>query len=210
MMGAAVWVVPILHPAYILRGLFGLEPAQVLYLKRVRKILDGWEPPQPSVEEGPPGALTHPTLEQMFQWKGELERLPDRTLAVDIENAGDFLLCVGFCRVADEQSLCVPLRKQGGEPWWEWEDLREVVGWLCAILEDPSIPKVFHNGQAHDVPVLERLGFEVRGYAGDTLIMQHVAYPEMPKRLEFIGILYSGMPAWKWLSRGADEEGEGK
>lgn len=204
------YVVPILHPAYIMLGLFGLEPAQVLYLKRVRRVLDGWDPPIPPIEPGPPGCITRPTSEDMADWRAALASLPDQTVTVDIENAGPHILCIGFCRVADLVAISIPFRKKGGAPWWFAPFLPLVIEWVDEILSNPEIPKVFHNGQAHDVPILERTGFVVRGFTDDTMLMQHVCYPEMPKKLEFLGILYAGMPAWKWLSKGTEEEGEGK
>jgi hypothetical protein len=69
-------------------------------------------------------------------------------------------------------------------------------------------PKVFHNGQAFDIPYLEDLGFEVNGYAGDTLLMAHLALPELPKGLQFLATLYCRLPMWKRLVE--EEEGVDK
>jgi hypothetical protein len=82
------------------------------------------------------------------------------------------------------------------------------IAWTYGVLASPDIPKVFHNGQAYDIPLLIENGFDVGGYMGDTLLMAHCAYPEMPKSLEYLGVLYGKVPGWKHLTR--DYEGEGK
>ena len=205
-----VWAVPILHPSYIMRGQWALEPAQVAYLKRALKIAKGWDPPLEDVTACPPGCVLQPTLGDLDDWRTGLEGCADRRVAADLECAGPVLLGVGLMRFEDEVGIYVPFRHHLADTYWRtYKDCGKAAVWLDGVLSDPTIPKVFQNGQAFDVPYLQDIGFEVQGYEDDTMIMQHVAYPEMPKGLEYLGILYAGLPAWKWLAKVADQ-GDGK
>jgi ribonuclease D len=72
-----------------------------------------------------------------------------------------------------------------------------------------SCPKVFQNGQAFDVPILEANGFTVTNYIWDTLLMQHIAYAEMQAGLEHMARLYCGVNGWKHTIKG-EQAGEWK
>lgn len=204
-LGPKRWAVPLLHPAYILRGQFALEPAQVMYLERALRIAGGEDPTVPDVTKPPLGGIVLPTLADLVEWRKGLEACKDHTITCDIEGVWPALIGIGFCRLEDEISLYIPIRTVDAEHYWSLSDLEVVVRWLDDLLGDPSIGKVFHNGQTFDVPFLERLGFKVRGYVDDTLVLQHNTYADMPKRLEFCAILYAGLPSWKWLVSVGDE-----
>jgi hypothetical protein len=201
-----VWAVPILHPAFILRGRFADEPAQVLYLKRARELLAN---PGSAAGGSVPVAPVRPTLVDLHQWEAGLVA-SGGGCAVDIETAGDHLRCVGMAWLAEPYTpLVVPVRTQGGDLYWSPSDFRDMLVWLWGILADESLQKVFHNGQAFDVPMLEHWGFTVRGYEFDTMLAQHVCYPGMDKGLEFMAKMYLGSPGWKHMVRG-ETDGEGK
>ena len=199
-----MWVVPILHPAFILRGNFAEEPAQVLYLKRAKEIDEkGWELFDSSTP--PKGAVLKPTVQDLVAWE---RGVGPRGVTVDIECARRRLRCVGLCRIDDLVPLVVPLLGQGGAHLWSPEDYGSVVRWLQRFLAGP-VPKWFHNGLSFDIPILRHSGYDVGGYAGDTLLAHHIAYPEMPKRLAYLANLYLGIGGWKQLVR-EDDEGENK
>lgn len=199
--------VPILHPAYILRGKWGLEPAQVVALQTLRELASnpGYVPP--NVREPPPGALTDPTIPELEDWCAGVD---DSGVAVDVETAGEFLVCVGMCRLRDYRSIVFRFRRQGGSTYWRRDaDLRRCVELCFDLLAAPKIPLVFHNGQNFDIPYLRRVGFLVNGYAFDTMLAHFLAYPEMPKGLAFLAGLYLQIPSWKFLAT-PEMEGEGK
>jgi hypothetical protein len=188
----------------IVRGRWGEEPSQILHLKRA------WGTPMryENIDEPPPGALLDPTVEQLREWRAGIGPLG---ITVDIENAGPHLVALGLCRVDDEVPVVISFRRGSGsaEPTHSIDELVARIQFIHEVLGDPSIPKVFHNGQAHDVPHLEELGFRVEGYADDTILMAHVAYPEMRKSLQKLAILFAGMPKWKHLVK-EEEEGDQK
>lgn len=221
------YIVPLLHPAFIQRGQFAQEPAQILYLKRIKQISLTGKWPALKAGEAPPGAILYPTLEDMHQWEKELWEPEDpsssqinvyapgglgwvtKGCTVDIENAGDHITIVGLCRLKDLVSIVIRFRRKKGELYWtSISRLRAVISWLSGILFNDAIPKVFHNGQAHDIPILEKSGFITRNYSFDTMLAQHIAYPELPKRLEFVASLYTGVSGWKRMV--GEDEGEGK
>lgn len=202
-----VTVVPVLHPAFILRGMYAQEPAQIAYLRRAKHIADTGELP---VTELPANSLLQPTFEEMLQWEHELRASGDG-MAVDIETAGDHIRMIGMAHLAyPHRPIAIHFRTMGGQPYWSgWRDFTEVATWVWRLLADDSLDKVFHNGQAFDVPLLELNGFQVAGYTFDTMLAQHVCYPGMSKGLEYMSKFYLGSPGWKHMVK--DEfDGEDK
>lgn len=203
------WAVPLLHPAYILRGQFAEEPAQVEYLKRAKEIASGKDYEEEDFNRVPEGVWYRPspTLGTLDEFRQRVGAAP--VLAVDIETAGDHLRLVGLYCDATRSYLGFPVRTPGGGVYWNPQDLPVAVGWLWDLLSDPDVGKVFHNGQAFDVPMLERNGFVVRGYAFDTMLGMHIAATGVPKDLEYLSKLYLGKSGWKGMVKG-EVEGEGK
>lgn len=214
-MKRTIWVCPIHHPAYILRGKWGHRPAQPIYLERVKRTVEslkqGDTPEVVDVTKPAPGVLLGPTIDDVHRFIAGCG--PDG-VTVDIETAGnEVLVCIGFCRMGDGEGIVIPFRRRGGAMYWpDFTHHRAATSAVYHLLADPTVPKVFHNGQAFDVPWLERQGFTVAGFGDltegvDTLVSQHSMYSEMPKGLQFCAILYEGLPAWKDT---LDDEVEGK
>ena len=202
-------VLPVQSPAYILGGNWSGEPAQIEYLKYAKELASGLEYRRPNFSQPPPcGKHTAtPTLSDLREFR---DSVGPGGIVVDIETAGDHLRLVGLLTSDNHDYLGFPLRCQGGAGYWDPADLPSAVQWLWELLADPDIPKTFHNGQAFDVPVLERNGFVVAGYEFDTMLGMHVAYPGVPKRLEDLSKIYLRAGGWKSLVRGVEETGEGK
>lgn len=204
-----LWVVSILHPGSVVRGAWAAEPQQWEYLKRARALAGGgWEPP--SHEQLTNRFNFHPTGTAVRDWCSRV--ILDRaTIACDIECAGPHLVCIGFCRLDNKEGIVVRFRGPAGVPLWGAE-LPAVVEATYEVLSDPLVPKWFHNGQAFDIPYLEAQGFEVAGFAGDTMLLQRYMFPEMGASLQECGVFYLGVPAWKYLSKdiNQDEAGDGK
>lgn len=189
--------VPILHPAYIQRGQWAQEPAQIIHLSTARGILEKGTFPVVDIHTPPKGTILRPTQAQVREFVTD----PDCKfgVAVDIETAGDYLVCLGLCRIRDLQTIVIPFRTFGAAQYWSYPDLVKVTSDLYDFFADPSIGKVFQNGQGFDIPYLHKMGFVVEGYSFDTMLAQHVLYPEMPKDLEFLATLYLNYPRWKHL-----------
>lgn len=209
--GVPITVLPLLHPTNITRGRWSDEPAQIAYLKQVRDILDGTQPEAPDdfSTPAPVGGeyVAAPGLPELHRFTASIG---PQGLAVDIETAGDHLRTVGLYSCDGGGYLSFPVRDVGGAQYWNAADLPTAIEWLFDLLSDPGISKVFHNGQAFDVPVLERNGFVVEGYDFDTMLAAHVAFPGTPKGLEELSKSYLRVGGWKAIVRDDDSTGEGK
>lgn len=207
-----VHVTPIVHPANILRNNWHLELPQERYLQR---IVRNPFPEVPDVSEPPPDSILYPTLEQMEEFLVEVQSLAAPAVSIDLENVGDWIICAG-CTALDlgdfhiGTSICIRFRIRGGNLYWNSRsDMERTVRCLGTLLADPDISMVWHNGIGHDVPILERLGFSVRGRHIDTMGLQHTCFMEQPKGLQFCSTLYLGVGVWKTLVS-EDDESEGK
>ena len=200
------YLLPILHPSAIVRGRWPDEPAQVAYLRRVAALLkDDTVPTVVDYTQSPPRGLLFPNLEDLGTFKLAIDNLTEPCIAYDIENAGQYLLCIGMYTLdlADwtvGPGLCLPFKLRGGKDYWErWGTHLGAAGWLYDLLADPEVASLFHNGVTFDVPVLEDLGFKVEGRMLDTMVMHHYLYPEMKKGLAYLSTLYLGAGVWKTL-----------
>ena len=200
------YILGLLHPAFIMRGAWEQEPVQVLYLQRAKQIMDrgSWDILDPTTPIS--GALLDPTEAEMDEW---IMGLDNQGVAVDIETAGRHIIMVGMCRLKDYRPIVFHFMRQGGVPAHPKRTAYRVRAVVQTILSNHAIPKVFHNGQAFDIPILERNGFKVEGYKFDTMLAQHIAYAELPKGLEFCSKLYLGAGGWKSMLE-QDSEGEWK
>ena len=205
------WVLPVIHPAAILRGQFHEEPAQVTYLKRARQLfLGAWVPR--NVELPPPETWLWPTLGTLRNFDSYLSGANWNALAIDIENAGKYITLIGLTAMDMEKeqvgaTLSLPFRVRYGQRYWtSYTEHRRAVEYLYDWLACPRLAKVFHNGVAHDVPILERDGFKVEGELWDTMVMTHHCYPEMKKGLSYCSTLYLGLNNWKLLLNEDDED----
>lgn len=208
------WTLPIIHPAAILRGQFHEEPAQVTYLRRARELFENrWEPP--NVQENPPDSLWIPTLETLATFDSQIRVGAWDCLSVDIENAGNYIILLGLTLMnlqagAVGLSLSLPFRCRYGERYWQnRSDHDRATEYLGDWLANPHLAKLFQNGLAHDIPLLEETGFVVAGEVWDTMTTSHYAYPEMRKGLSYNAALYLGVGNWKVLLDEEDES-EGK
>jgi len=215
---SGAWLVGLLHPSFIIQGAWGMEGAQVQSLIRIRRLLEGWQPPVYDFDRPPPGANIFPTLAEMEQWEAALA--PGEPVAVDVENAGWVVRLVGLTAVESLRHIGVHFRQKGGAPWVHCPDcggVRDdclagtgqaglaklhavdefdaVVGWLFDFLASGT-PLIMHNG-FHDIEMLEEVGFEITNYYADTIFMAHLAMPEARKRLEHVACVTSGIAGWK-------------
>lgn len=187
-------MLPLLHPAYILRGNWPLELAQVTYLRRVPSILNGSDQP---IDLSKPLCKVNfnPTDADLRQWKRHLQG----PVVVDIETPRGKPSLIGLLDIPREAALSL----------WPLEYPNHRV-FAQEILSDEQVPLVFQNGYGFDIPVLESHSFSVRDYFDDTMLMMANAWPGLPKRLDFIAGLFCELPYWKHLSSVGKEEGEGK
>ena len=198
-----LYVLGIAHPAWIIRGQFSHEPAQIEFLRRAKSIADGEEPkwtnenvgePAPGYWGCAPDEFHSPRVRQYF------DATQAEGYAVDIEAAGPHITFIGFCSLETEQGLGVRFRGAEGVQVWSAGELETVLELVYDVLASPEVPLWFHNGVNYDVwPQLEGNGFVINGFAGDTMLLATATYSEMPRGLEFLSTLWCGIPMWKYL-----------
>ena len=192
----------IIHPSAISRGNFGWESPTRKALRRLATDMHapGPTPPDPQVVGTPPGALLFPTPTQIEEYL--TDPLMEQGVVVDIENPGNVLKIVGWCRLADLKSLVVWFVMWDGSP--AWEDHREralVFNLVKRAWGNTRIPIWTHNGQAHDLPYMEKYGFgPIGNFGGDTMLMLRHAFPEQPAGLLWAACnLVGGFPYKHWI-----------
>jgi hypothetical protein len=199
------------HPAAIVRGAFGLEPhAKRALRKLARDLVEPGPAPDPTVVEPAPNSLLFPTWQEIDEFLSS--PLCAEGLSVDIENPGDQLRIIGFCRLADFHSLVVWFQyRDGRDPWPDHRARMLVHAMVSKVLADPAIPKYMHNGQQHDVKYLEKYGYRVEGYVDDTMLMQRHSMPEQPAGLQWLACNVLGASPWKhWISKRGEEQEDNK
>lgn len=139
--------------------------------------------------------VINPTGLEREEWVTRLENWPT-FLSCDIENVkGSFqIICIGF-GVSPTQSVVFP-----------WNE--ETIPFIHRVLRS-NVPKCFHYG-THDTIVLEENGFETNRYDFDTMALQHVLNPELPRGLAFLCSIHTRQPYYKAEGRATlPNEGKG-
>lgn len=75
----------------------------------------------------------------------------------------------------------------------------EIELWLLIadILEDESLPKIVQNGMFDMSFLFSQNNIHVKGEIWDTMVMQHIMYPDFPKGLDFLTSIYTDQPYYK-------------
>jgi uracil-DNA glycosylase family 4 len=111
-------------------------------------------------------------------------------LTFDIETHHGYITCISFCTNGQE-AISVPFLI-GRMDALERASLYK----QCFSILNDKIPKVNQNIK-YDWTVLERYGFQVKNIVGDTMLMAHTIYPELPKGLDFLASIYTDQPYYK-------------
>lgn len=178
-----VKVVASYHPAYVVRQ----PTAYPIFDTDIKRVVSDSLFPE----------LRHPERNLILDPRGAiLEEWTERLcaaeyLAVDIETVKRtaHILCVGFS--PDPFTSVVVAHSDTDFA------RREAID---RILRSPA-KKVFHNGGTFDIPILEINGYEVNNYHWDTMVAQHVMWPELPKSLDYLASVHTRQPYYKTAGR---------
>ena len=173
-------VIPTYHPSYILRDrqaypIFDQDVKKMVYDSAFREL----NLPQRNYVIDPQELA----LEEWTQRLCEAEML-----GTDIETArkSHTIWCIAFAPNPNT-GVCIPFNDYT-RPF------------VQRILNSPA-KKIFHFGQ-FDTEQLYLNGIEVQNYVHDTLFMQHILAPELPRSLDFITSVYTREPYYKASGRG--------
>jgi uracil-DNA glycosylase family 4 len=183
-----VKVIPTFHPAYVYRDR-SKYPIYDCDIKR-------------AVEDSKFQGLRYPERkfvlapknDQLEHWTNVL--LASKKIAVDIETVGKTQLsCIGFAPSSDLGIV------------FEWDNQFHTRDCTERILAS-GIPLIFHFG-TYDTEVLEVFyQLKVANYWWDTMVAQHVMWPELPRSLAYQTSVLSRQPYYKHERRekGAEED----
>lgn len=182
-----VKVIPTVHPAAILRSSV-LYPIFDMDVKRVIQ-----DSTFPELRLPKRTFVIAPKHDQLAAYTEQL--LKAERLAVDIENVknSSHIMCVGFAG-SPEFGVCI-----------EYDEKDSTTRDCLWRLLSSNIPKIFHFG-THDTELLRVNGYEVNNYFWDTIIAQHVMWPELPRSLAYLTSIYTREPYYKDEAKEEDSD----
>lgn len=120
-------------------------------------------------------------------------------LVTDIETRHNMPICASIC-TDGEEAVTFPLISRSENQ----DELAHIWLLYSEILRHP-IPKVNQN-IVYDWTVLRNCGLEISNIVGDTMLMAHSIYPELPKGLDFLNSIYTEIPYYKDEGREYDSK----
>ena len=192
-------LLPIVHPAAILRAWYLRDPTIHDLKTRVPLALEGDWRPYPDYE-----FLAPPTFEQCIDtlqgWLAKAQASGIR-LAVDIETARGLITCLGIAD-SDRSAMSIPfIRRTGPEKgafdsWWPPAQEARIVFLLRSLLTHPSVFVIGQNF-IYDTQYIQRWFGCTPHLSHDTMLHQNVCFPGTPKALEYLSSLYCKYH-WYW------------
>jgi uracil-DNA glycosylase family 4 len=168
-------VIPTLHPAYLLRD----RKTYPIFDQDIKRVVEDSAFPELRLPERK--YVINPTGLEREIWVEEL--LKARILGVDVETFGPYLACVGFAPSADLAVCFVNDNSLGFD-----SAIRRLLS--C------NIPKVAHFSHFDKLYLITH-GYPVVNLKHDTMVLQHVMWPELPRALKYITSIYTREPYYK-------------
>lgn len=182
--------VPTYHPATTLHGTYLWRYMIINDLSKARLEMD-----KPELEVPIRNITIRPTIADVGHYIDSCREAG--RFATDIEVMNHQVYC--FSLSSDPRhALVVPLMGPNGDHYWPEDDEVVIWKWYAELMSDPSIMKVNQNMLGFDaVFLLMQNNIHLKGRIGDTMIAQHIMYPEFPKGLDFIASMHTREPYWK-------------
>lgn len=177
-------VVPTYHPAYIMRA-WEDRPIAVQDFRIIRR-----ESETPHVFLPDYDFLLRPNFHDAMDYIQHLEELvaEGRPIAVDIETRNRQIACIGLA-YSHLRAICIPIQSIDSitGSYWTIEEETEIIWRLKSLLRSAHvIGQNFHYDNQY---FARNYGF-VCNLRDDTIFMQHVAFPGLPKGLDFLSSMY--------------------
>lgn len=194
-------LIPTVHPAATIHGVYLWR-----YLIISDMIKARLEAATPTLTLPRREIAIRPTLAEALNFLRTCRR--SERVATDLEVVNHQISCFSLCTRPDE-GMTIPLTDERG-PYWDEDD--EVLIWreYAKLMYDPRVMKINQNLVGFDaVFMFMQNHIRVRGSIGDTMIAQHILYPEFNKGLDFIASMHTREPYWKdegkmWKNEGGD------
>jgi DNA polymerase len=200
-------VIPIVHPSFVARGNPQYWAITVADLGKIRDAALGKLRPHPEER-----FVIRPTIDQVEEALDKIKRGRLR-FSFDLETVGEReklnIMCIGFAW-SPSDAICIPLLTRGGHVYWKSPSQEEEVWRLMCSLFDSDLDIVGQNIFTFDIPKLLEVGVNFRrtnalgnSRAHDTLIRHHNIATELPHSLAFLGSVYTNIPHYKLMVKGA-------
>lgn len=186
-------VLPTYHPAYLLRGMYEERPIVEADLKKAyRQALHPYVPPTYFIER--------PSFNQVMTFLGTC---PPR-VTIDIETVNNRIRCIGFAW-SKFDAISIPFM-WGRSHAWTADQETEILHAMDRFLRNPHIEKVVQN-LMYDATIMAReFGLHIVNVVMDTMLSQHLLYPELPKGLDFQSSIYTDHPMyWSYDPKSSEE-----
>ena len=180
--GRTFKVIPTFNPAFILRN----YPSKWVGIQDHRRARN--ESFSPDIDYPERSYLIRPTFDDAIE---AIERARGKLVTVDLETLGDQIACIGI-GYSKTEAACIPLITTEGdklEGYWTPEEELAITLKFIDVFSDPTTKTIFHNG-LFDVQIFAGQWGWAPECAFDTMILQHVCYPELRKSLDFCASLY--------------------
>lgn len=97
---------------------------------------------------------------------------------------------IGLC-FQDNEAFYIPIRKLGGEKWWNTEQERKLSDWIFSLCKSKKL--IGHNIIYDVLVLLNNWGFDLTDYIySDTILQKHCVDEERPFGLKEVGVKYLG------------------
>lgn len=154
--------------------------------------------------------IIDPRLKEILAFTRECKKAG--RFATDLEVINHQVSC--FCLCTDPlEALVIPICDENGRSMWSESD--EIVIWLAyaRLMEDQKVDKINQNIIGFDAVFLAlQNNILTKGFLGDTMIAQHIMYPDFNKGLDFITSVHTREPyykdegkMWKTMEGGLDQ-----
>lgn len=186
-------ILPTYHPSYILRGMTVERPVVEADIRKAYR--QARNPSKPKTFFN-----INPTFEEVCR----LLRERPAKIALDIETVNLETRMIGIAW-SKHEALTIPLFK-GRNHAWTLDQEAEILFGLGKLLRSRDTAKVIQNLN-FDYTILARdFGFEINNITQDTMLAQHLLYPELPKGLDFLCSIYTDHEMyWNYDSKSHDQ-----
>lgn len=185
-------VVPILHPAWIMKMHWEWYYVGIKDLKRVARLANGEE-----LKEPEPNFLINPVIGQALTWLNDIAINYNAEWFIDIETRGDTITCFGLSMPSlfPNSAICIPIQTTTGA-YWTLEE--EVQIWVALNKAFQKNSHCSNQNLAYDIDyMLDPYRIEPSGFKFDPMIAHKLCYPELDKGLDFTTSIYTYIPYYK-------------
>ncbi len=144
--------------------------------------------------------LIEPSYEEVITFLQDVLAFTPET-SVDIEANPKYMTCFALTS-GPYEGMSIPLVDNSGN-YWSANQETEILILFAKILNASSIKKIFQHGMYDVMYLLRTHNMTTDNFAFDTLLAQHLIYPDFPKGLDFLVAAYTFHPYHKGAGKKA-------